>query len=281
MDNKDIEIKLLLEAILLKYGYDFRQYADASLTRRIKKGLSETNLDNISEMIPHIIHDKAFFNSFLHNLSVNVTQMFRDPLFFLSFRKKVVPYLKTFPFIKVWSVGTSSGEEVYSLAIILKEEGLYEKSLIYATDFNDTVLEKAKKGIYPVDDIKKSTLNYQESGGKKSFASYYHSDNSSVIFDQSLKKNIVFANYNLVTDNVFGEMNLIFCRNVMIYFNRELQDRVLTLFKDSLCNNGFLCLGNRETIDFSSIAESFVPVVKKHRIFQKKSKNLLRKQNEI
>ena len=281
MDNEEIEIKVLLEAIQLKYGYDFRQYAGASLTRRIKKGLAETSLEKISDMVPHIIHDKSFFNSFLLNLSVNVTEMFRDPLFFSSFRKKVVPYLKTFPFIKVWSVGTSTGEEVYSLSIILKEEGLYEKSLIYATDFNDTALEKAKKGIYSNEDIKKSTLNYQKAGGKNSFASYYHSDDSSVIFDKSLKKNIVFANHNLVTDNVFGEMNLIFCRNVLIYFNKDLQDRVLSLFEESLRNNGFLCLGSRESIKFSSIADSFVPICTKHRIFQKKSKNIFKEKNEI
>jgi chemotaxis protein methyltransferase CheR len=276
MDNQDIEIKLLIDAIRLKYGYDFRQYSGASLTRRVKKGLAGTDFKNISEMIPQIIHDKAFFNSFLSNLSVNVTKMFRDPLFFLSFREKVVPYLKTFPFIKVWSVGASTGEEVYSLAIVLKEEGLYEKSLIYATDFNDTVLSIAKKGIYSNEDIKKSTLNYQKAGGKNSFASYYHADYDSVIFDRALKKNIVFANHNLVTDSVFGEMNLIFCRNVLIYFNKDLQNKVFNLFSESLCNNGFLCLGSKESISFSDIADSFVPVVKKQRIFQKKSKHSLR-----
>ena len=209
MDNEEIEIKVLLEAIRLKYGYDFRQYADASLTRRIKKGLAETSVENVSDMIPHIIHDK---------------------------------------------------------------------SLIYATDFNDKVLQKAKKGIYSNEDIKKSTLNYQKAGGKNSFASYYHADDSSVIFKRSLKKNIVFANHNLVTDSVFGEMNLIFCRNVLIYFNNDLQNRVLNLFKNSLCNNGFLCLGSRESIKFSSIADSFIPVVKKHRIFQKKSKSTFKEQ---
>lgn len=271
MDNEDIEIKILMEAVHLKHGYDFRQYAGASLTRRVKKYLSDTGLNHISEMIPLIIHDKAFFNSFLHNLSVNVTEMFRDPLFFLSLRKKVVPYLNTFPFIKVWSVGVSTGEEVYSLAIMLKEEGLYEKSLIYATDFNDTVLEAAQKGIYSADNIKNSTSNYQKAGGKKSFGTYYHADYNSVIIDRSLKKNIVFANHNLATDSVFGEMNLILCRNVLIYFNRDLQERVLELFQTSLRPHGFLCLGSKETIDFSNIVDSFVPIAKKQKIFQKKS----------
>ena len=272
MNNEEIEIKVLLEAIRLKHGYDFRQYSNASLTRRIKKGLSETGFKRISDIIPHIIHDKVFFKSFLYHLSVNVTQMFRDPLFFRSFRENVVPYLKTFPFIKVWSAGTATGEEVYSLAILLKEEGLYEKSLIYATDFDDTVLDKAKNGIYSTECIQKSTLNYQKSGGKNSFASYYHADYNSVIFDRSLKENIVFANHNLVTDNVFGEMNLIFCRNVLIYFNKDLQNRVLNLFNSSLCNNGFLCLGTKESIDFSDISKSFVPLVKKQKIFQKKQR---------
>ncbi len=270
MDNEEIEIKILIDAIRLKYGYDFRGYADASLTRRIKKNLSETGFDKISEMIPHILYEKGFFNLFLDNLSVNVTEMFRNPLFFLALRKKVVPYLKTFPFIKIWSAGIATGEEVYSLAILLKEEGLYEKSLIYATDFNDNVLEIAKKGIYSAENIIKSTQNYQEGGGKKSFGSYYHADYDSVILDRSLKKNIVFANHNLVTDGVFGEMHLIFCRNVLIYFNKELQDHVLKLFFDSLCSNGFLCLGSKESINGAGIESLLVSIANKNKIFQKK-----------
>ena len=270
MDTEDIEIKLLIDAVFLRHGYDFRQYAGASLTRRIKKCLSDSGARTISEMIPKVIHDKAFFSSFLHGLSVNVTEMFRDPLFFLSLRKKVIPYLNTFPFVKIWSVGVSTGEEVYSLAILLKEEGLYEKSLIYATDFNDTVLETARKGIYSAENIQKSTANYQKSGGNKSFGTYYHADYDSVIIDRSLKKNVVFANHNLTADSVFGEMNLILCRNVLIYFNRELQDKVFDLFNTSLRTNGFLCLGSKESIDFSGIADAFSPVVKKHKIFQKK-----------
>ena len=270
MNNEEIEIKILLDAVKLKYGYDFTQYADASLTRRIKKNLESTNYSHISEMISPIINDREFFRSFLNNLTVNVTEMFRDPPFFCNLRKKVIPYLKTFPFIKVWSVGVSTGEEVYSLAILLKEEGLYDKALIYATDFNDNVLETAQRGIYSAELMKQSTLNYQKSGGKFSFGTYYHADYDSVIFDRNLKKNIVFANHNLTSDGVFGEMNLILCRNVLIYFNRELQDRVFRLFHDSLRTNGFLCLGSRETIDFSSVADNFVPVEKQLRIFQKK-----------
>ncbi len=270
MDNEEIEIELLIDAIRLKYGYDFSQYAKASISRRIKKGLFEAKLDKISELIPKVIHDREFFKIFSHNLSVNVTEMFRDPLFFRGLRENVIPYLKTFPFIRVWMAGVATGEEVYSLAILLKEEGLYEKSIIYATDFNDRVLDIAKKGIYSADSIRMSTRNYQKSGGKESFGDYYHANYNSAIFHQSLKENIVFANHNLATDSVFGEMNLILCRNVLIYFNMELQNKVLNLFEESLRENGFLCLGRKESISFSDIDESFIKVLNKQKIYQKK-----------
>ncbi|WP_035246984.1 CheR family methyltransferase [Desulfogranum mediterraneum] len=270
MDNEELEITLLLEAMQSRYGYDFRGYARASLTRRIKKGLAETGLQRISELIPPILYDRDFFNKFVANLSVHVTEMFRDPLFFKALREEVIPYLKTFPFIKIWSAGISTGEEVYSLAIVLKEEGLYEKSRIYATDFSDTVLEKARKGIYPTDLIKKSTKNYQKSGGSTSFGNYYHADYESAIFDRALKKNIVFANHNMVTDSVFGEMHLILCRNVLIYFDANLQNHVFQLFFDSLRPNGFLCLGSKETLEYSKEKDNFVAVIKRQKIYQKK-----------
>ncbi len=281
MDNEELEIKLLLEAMLQKYGYDFREYARASLTRRIHKGLEETNYTRISEIIPEIIYNKEFFKKFVSHLSIHVTEMFRDPTFFKALREVVVPYLTTFPFIKIWSAGVSTGEEVYSLAILLKEEGLYDKTRIYATDFNDAVLEKAKKGIYPAELIKKSTRNYQASGGKKSFGNYYYAEYDSAIFDSSLQENIVFANHNIVTDSVFGEMNLILCRNVLIYFDSKLQNRVLQLFFDSLRPNGFLCLGSKETIDFSVVKEHFIHLTKRQKIFQKKRKNWMKDANEI
>jgi len=270
MNDEEIEIKLLIDAIRLKTGHDFSRYAKASLFRRIKKVLSETRCKRISEMIPLIIHDGLFLNSFIASLSINVTEMFRDPSFYRVLREKVIPYLKTYPLIKVWSAGASTGEEVYSLAILLREEGIYDKSQMYATDFNDMVLEKAKKGIYPAKNLKKSTLNYQESGGRESFGNYYHAEYESAIFNRSLKENIVFANHNLVTDGSFGEMNLILCRNVLIYFNSDLQNRVLHLFNNSLCVNGFLCLGNKETLNFSDIAESFVSIARNQKIYQKK-----------
>lgn len=270
MDTEELEINLLLDAMRYRYGYDFRGYARASLTRRINKGLEETEYTRISDLIPAIIHDRNFFIKFVRNLSVHVTEMFRDPLFFRTLRELVVPYLETFPFIKIWSAGISTGEEVYSLAILLKEEGLYEKSRIYATDFSDIVLEKAKKGIYPTDLIKKSTKNYQDAGGKKSFGEYYYAEYESAIFDRTLKENIVFANHNVVTDSVFGEMNLILCRNVLIYFNTDLQNRVLQLFFDSLRPNGFLCLGAKETLEFSGVKDHFTRLTRGQKIFQKK-----------
>lgn len=281
MDNEELEINLLLETMLQKYGYDFREYARASLTRRIHKGLEETNCTKISELIPEIIHNKEFFKKFVSHLSIHVTEMFRDPTFFKALREVVVPYLTTFPFIKIWSAGVSTGEEVYSLAILLKEEGLYDKSRIYATDFNDAVLEKAKRGIYPAELIKNSTRNYQASGGKKSFGNYYYAEYDSAIFDRSLQENIVFANHNIVTDSVFGEMNLILCRNVLIYFDSKLQNRVLQLFFDSLRPNGFLCLGSKETIDFSVVKEHFIHLTKRQKIFQKKRKNWMKDAKEI
>ena len=179
--------------------------------------------------------------------------MFRDPWFYLALREKVIPFLKTFPFINVWQAGCATGEEVYSLAIILKEEGLYERSHIYATDFNDAALEKAKTRIYPLERIKEYSINYQKAGGKQSLADYYRAQYQSVIMDTALQQNITFANHNLATDGVFGEMHLILCRNVLIYFDRDLQSRVLSLFQNSLPYNGFLCLGSKETIHFSKV----------------------------
>ncbi|MBF0574006.1 MAG: hypothetical protein HQK69_09645, partial [Desulfamplus sp.] len=217
-----------------------------------------------------IIHDIDFFNLFLRSISVNVTEMFRDPHFFLSIRNTVIPYLRTYPFIKIWAAGVSTGEEIYSLAILLKEEGISDNFVLYATDFNDSALEIAQKGIYPASDMKLNTANYQHSGGKESFAGYFHADYNSVIFDSSLRKNIVFANHNLVSDGVFGEMNMIVCRNVLIYFNRKLQNSVLELFSKSLRINGFLCLGTKESLEFSSSASLYEPIDKTARIFKKK-----------
>lgn len=268
--NENIEIRLLLEAIYLKYGYDFKGYAKASIKRRILSRLSKAGIETIAEMQHRIVYDRQFFEALLLDLTINVTEMFRDPAFYLAIRKKVIPVLKEKPFLKAWIAGCSTGEEVYSISILLNEEGLNQKTQIYATDINEGAVKKAKEGIYPVDRIEKYTENYQKAGGIASFADYYTARYDYAIMDKSLKDNMVFADHNLVTDGVFGEMNLILCRNVLIYFNRELQNRVFRLFYDSLHEGGFLCLGSKESIRFSECSDDFEDFVKKEKIYRKK-----------
>jgi chemotaxis protein methyltransferase CheR len=270
LQNEDIEISLFLEAIYLKYGYDFRNYSRAHIKRRILKRMGEENLANISQMQCKILYEEEFFKTILSDFSINVTEMFRDPSFYKAFRDTVIPILRTYPFIKIWHAGCATGEEVYSMAILLKEEGLFERTQIYATDFNVGVLQKAKEGIYPIDNIKEYTYNYQKAGGKASFADYYMAKYDSVIFDQSLKKRITFAEHNLVTDGVFGEMQVVVCRNVLIYFNKGLQNSVIKLFSDSLGNGCFLCLGSKESIKFSSSFDSFETFVDGEKIYKKR-----------
>lgn len=269
-ENEDIEIQLLIEGLFLKYGYDFRGYSKAHLKRRILRRLSISGFNSISEMLHKLLYDRLFFELLLSDFSINVTEMFRDPFFYKAFRREVVPVLKTYPFIKIWHAGCSTGEEVYSMSILLKEEGLYDRTQIYATDFNESVLQRAKDGIYPVDAIKEYTYNYQQAGGTASFADYYIAGYNSVIIDPSLKKKIIFADHNLVTDGVFGEMNVVVCRNVLIYFSRELQNRVIKLFFDSLCHGGFLALGSKESLGFSECTGQFQPVAEQERIFRKR-----------
>jgi len=268
-ENEKIEFDLLLQAIYQKYGYDFRDYAKASIRRRLRYRLSQSNLKTISEMQHELLNDKKFFDRLLLDLTINVTEMFRDPSFFKVLREIVISELKKQPFIKVWHAGCSSGEEIYSTAILLKENGMYESSLIYATDTNELVLDKAKSGIFPIEKMKDFTVNYRKAGGLASFADYYTARYDNAIMDNSLKKNIVFSNHNLVTDSVFGEMDLIMCRNVLIYFNRELQDRVFRLFRDSLRPGGFLCLGSKETVRFSSLSEDFENVIENEKIYRR------------
>ncbi len=268
-ENEKIEFDLILQAIYQKYGFDFRNYSKASLRRRIRHCLAQSNLKTISEMQHKLLHDRQFFATLLLDLTINVTEMFRDPSFFKILRDTVIPELKKQPFIKVWHAGCSSGEEVYSTAILLKEEGLYESSLIYATDANDAVLGKAKSGIFSIDKMKDYTINYRKTGGLASFADYYTARYDNAIMDHSLKKNIVFSSHNLVTDSVFGEMDLIICRNVLIYFNRELQDHVFSLFRDSLRPGTFLCLGFKETIRFSSYSDYFENVAENEKIYRR------------
>jgi chemotaxis protein methyltransferase CheR len=269
-DIEKIEIDLFLEALFQRYGYDFRHYAEASVRRRVRHLLAKSGYSRICDMIPRLLYDEAFSHMAIHDFSITVTEMFRDPRFYCSIRQSVVPYLKTYPFIKIWHAGCATGEEVYSLAILLEEEGLYERATIFATDLNEAVLEKAKEGIYALKDIRQYTTNYQKAGGTRPFADYYHAQYESAIMNQSLKRNVTFASHNLVTDGVFGEMHLIFCRNVLIYFDKTLQNRVLGLFAESLNYGGFLCLGSKETLQFSSVAEHFKVIDERDKIYQKR-----------
>lgn len=270
IENERLEISLLLEAIYRKYGYDFRNYASAHTKRRLQHRLMLDDLRNYSEMQHRVIHDEVFFNKLLLDLSINVTEMFRDPWVYAKVRELVLPHLQTYPFIKVWHAGCSAGQEVYSMGILLEEEGLKDRAQIYATDFNELILEKAKAGIYPMDVVREYTANYQKAGGKHSFSDYYTANYENVVIKQSLKDKVLFSSHNLVTDGVFGEMNLIFCRNVLIYFDRELQNRVFDLFYESLSPGGFLCLGSKESLKFSNVHDKFEPVSERERIFRKK-----------
>ena len=268
-DIERIETEILLEGIFRRWGYDFRHYARGSLKRRLKHRLGLSGLNHLSEMLPKLLHEEEFFDLLLKDLSVTVTEMFRDPRFYVALRQQVVPVLRTYPFIKVWHAGCATGEEVYSTAILLKEEGLYDRTQFYATDYNNQSLEVARQGMYPLDNIRTYTANYNAAGGKASFSDYYHAKYGSAKMNDALRENITFAYHNLVTDGAFGEMNLIVCRNVLIYFDKTLQDRVLSLFCDSLCHRGYLCLGTKETIGFSAVSDRFESVVGKDRIFRR------------
>lgn len=271
-DRRTDEVKIsdLLNAISDKYGYDFRQYSQAHVKRRIMTRLVMSGLKDISEMQTQVLNDESFASMLLQDLSINVTEMFRDPGFYKSLREIVIPFLKTYPFIKIWHAGCSTGEEAYSMAIVLQEEGLAGRTTIYATDFNQHVLNQAKEGIFSNRLIKEYTANYQLSGGKESFSDYYTADDNNVIMNQSLKTKIVWANHNLVTDSVFAEVNLILCRNVLIYFDRKLQNKVQTLFHNSLMNGGILCLGTKESLRFTDYHEEYTVLENKQRIFKKK-----------
>ncbi len=267
---ENIELNLLLEAIYMRYGYDFRHYAMASIERRAKQIVQKNRLKSISECIPIILNDESFFESTVKEFSITVTELFRDPFVYRKLTETVFPVLKTYPFIRIWHAGCATGEEVYSLAILLKENNMYDNARIYATDFNDVALETAKRGIYKIENVKQCIINYQNSGGSNSFSEYYNAKYDSISISNSLKKNITFANHNLVTDSVFGEMNLVLCRNVLIYFDKELQNRVLELISDSLVNGGFLCLGTMESLSFTSVDKEFELFSEKEKIYQKK-----------
>ncbi|MCY7362292.1 MAG: protein-glutamate O-methyltransferase CheR [Ignavibacteria bacterium] len=263
-------MSLLLEAVYSKYGYDFRQYSRAHISRMIMNRLAMWSLENVSEIQSKVLKDETFASELLQDLSITVTEMFRDKNFYKSLRENVIPILKTYPFIKIWHAGCATGEEVYSMAIVMQEEGLYDRTTIYATDFNQQALNRAKEGIFSNALMKEYTINYQLSGGKESFSNYYTSSYDNVIMNQSLKKNVAWANHNLVTDSVFAEVHMVLCRNVLIYFDRDLQNTVQKLFYDSLINGGMLCLGAKESLRFTDFYEKYTELDKQQRIFKKR-----------
>ncbi|MDO9512835.1 MAG: protein-glutamate O-methyltransferase CheR [Bacteroidales bacterium] len=265
----NIEIQLFLEAIFQKYGHDFRAYSSAHTRRRLLHRMKSEGYESLSQMQHQLLYTEDLIQPILSDFSINVTEMFRDPGFYKALRSEVFPLLKTYPFIKIWHAGCSTGEEVYSMAILLEEEGLYDRSVIYATDFNQAAISKAREGIYPISRVKNYAHGYILSGGLNTFSDFYEAGYDSIILKKSLRRNMVFSDHNLVTDNVFAEVNLILCRNVLIYFTRSLQERVVKLFFDSLPRNGILCLGNRENLQFSKLSSHFNIENKDEKIYRK------------
>ncbi|MET4561759.1 CheR family methyltransferase [Lysinibacillus parviboronicapiens] len=267
--HTNMEIDLLLEAIYRLSGFDFREYNRSSISRRIYNRMRVSNIPTITRLLEKVIHEEVFLEQVLNDFSINVTEMFRNPSFFKAFRKDVIPYLRDFPEIRIWHAGCATGEEVYSMAILLQEEGLLEKSVIYATDMNEHVLEKARQGAFPIQKMQAYTKNYMLAGGVHAFSEYYNTDHQYAYFHPSLLKNIIFAQHNLVTDQSFNEFHVIMCRNVLIYFSPALQSQVHMLFYDSLSQNGFLGLGDKETLRCEGIISKYKEIVGNERIYQK------------
>jgi chemotaxis protein methyltransferase CheR len=264
-----IELDLLLEAIFRRYGFDFREYAPASLRRRVGRRMKHEGVTTVSALQDLLLRDPQVMERLILDLSINVTAMFRDPTFYVAFREQAVPLLHTYPFTRLWVAGCSTGEEVYSLAILLEEEGVYDRARIYATDLNEAVLEKARAGVFPLTKMQDYTQNYIRAGGRRSFSDYYVSAYDGAAFDKSLTRNVVFAQHNLVSDSSFNEFHAIVCRNVMIYFDRSLQNRVHELFYESLVRFGVLCLGHKESIQFSAFAGRYEELDPRERLYRK------------
>ena len=268
-DVESIEVALLTEGVHRLYGFDFRDYSYPSLKRRILKRMYAEQLPSISALQDRVLHDSGCMERLLLDLSINVTSMFRDPAFHIALREKLIPNLRTYPFIRIWHAGCSTGEEVYSMAILLNEEGLYDRCRIYATDINESVLETARAGVFPLSAMQENTSNYLASGGTSDFSRYYTANYGSAIFAPWLRENVVFAQHNLVTDAPFNHFNIIVCRNVLIYFNRELQERVLKLFCGSLEIFGYLGLGKKESLKYTNVAGSFEVIDEPERIYRR------------
>jgi chemotaxis protein methyltransferase CheR len=265
----DLELRLLLDAIYLKYDYDFRNYSFASMKRRVAAAMVRFRCATVTQLQEQVIHDAQMFPALLDYLTVQVSEMFRDPQYFRALRERVMPILRTYPSLKIWVAGCSGGEEAYSLAILLREEGLLERTLLYATDINVRALRIAQAGVYDVDRLSGFTENHRLSGAKTSLSDYYTAAYGKAMLDPSLRERIVFSDHSLATDAVFAEVQLVSCRNVLIYFDMVLQDRALGLFHDALSHKGFLGVGAKESVRFSSFSSSFEAFVERDRIFRK------------
>jgi chemotaxis protein methyltransferase CheR len=269
--TEDIEIRLLLEALFRRYHYDFRGYSMASIKRRLNQARIHFSCSSYSQLQDRALHDSAMLPELLSFLTVQVSEMFRDPVYFRTIRELVVPHLHTYPSLKVWIAGCSTGEELYSFAILFREEGLEDRTMFYATDINPDALKKAEAGVYDLDRIRLFTENHRQSGGKSSLSDYYTAAYGAAHFDKTLRSRAVFSDHSLVSDAVFAEMQMVSCRNVLIYFDRELQDRAIGLFRDSLARKGFLGLGSKESLRFSVHSDAFSDFSRDERLFQKRS----------
>jgi chemotaxis protein methyltransferase CheR len=264
-----LEIDLLLTGIAEHYGYDFRNYARASLTRRVRKALQGEGLKSVSSLQNKLLHDEDAAMRFVASMSVHTTAMFRDPEVYRLLREQVIPMLRTYPFVRIWHAGCSSGEEVYSLAILLEEEGLYNRCRIYATDMSDLILDRARKGVFPLRDMREHTRAYHSAGGNHDFSAYYVTDQQSAVFTKSLSRHIVFSQHNLVCDSAFNEFQLIMCRNVLLYFDQTLRERSYQLFGASLSTFGWLVLGKQESLRFSGHAPQYRELRDAARVYRK------------
>jgi len=268
-ETESIELRLLVQAIFQRYHYDFRGYSEASLKRRLSQARDRFGCESYSALQERVLHDPAMLPQLLGYLTVQVSEMFRDPSFFKALREEVLPHLRTYPSLKVWVAGCSAGEELYSLAILFREEGLESRTMFYATDINTEALRKAEAGVYDLDRVAQFTESHRRAGGKSSLSDYYTAAYGNAVFDKSLRRRAVFSDHSLATDAVFAEVHLVCCRNVLIYFDRDLQDRAIGLFKDALVRKGFLGLGARESLHFSAHARAFTEYVRSERIYQK------------
>jgi chemotaxis protein methyltransferase CheR len=267
---EDLEIDLLLEALYRRYQHDFRAYSRASLQRRVDTARRRLKCDTVSQLQDRILRDPADCAALVQALTVQVSEMFRDPAFFRTVRDQVVPVLRTYPSVRLWVAGCSTGEEVLSFAILLEEEGLLDRTTMYATDINTESLRRAEAGVYPIAAVAGFSANYIEAGGRASLAEYYVAEYGHAVFSRRLRSRTVYADHSLATDHVFAEVQMVTCRNVLIYFGRDLQDRAIGLFREALCPGGFLGLGSRESLAFSRHADAFADVSRDHRIYRRR-----------